>query len=50
LASIVQGIKRRVIDGNASSEHAADFARRVPALAQAGCAFIGGLTPDGRAT
>lgn len=50
LASIVQGIKRRAIDGNASSEHAADFARRVPALAQAGCAFIVGLTPDGWAT
>jgi aminoglycoside phosphotransferase (APT) family kinase protein len=33
LASIVQGIKRRVIDGTASSAHAAEMAERVPYLA-----------------
>jgi aminoglycoside phosphotransferase (APT) family kinase protein len=33
LASIVQGIKKRVIDGTASSAHAADMAKRVPYLA-----------------
>jgi aminoglycoside phosphotransferase (APT) family kinase protein len=43
LASIIQGIKRRAIDGSASSEHAADFAERVPALAQAGCEFFAGV-------
>lgn len=39
MASIVQGIKRRAIDGNASSAHAAEVATRVPALAEAGWAF-----------
>ncbi len=33
LASIVQGIKKRVIDGTASSAHAAEMATRVPFLA-----------------
>jgi aminoglycoside phosphotransferase (APT) family kinase protein len=33
LASIVQGIKKRVIDGTASSAHAAEMAARVPHLA-----------------
>ncbi|WP_428334432.1 phosphotransferase family protein [Novosphingobium sp.] len=32
LASIVQGIKRRVIDGTASSVHAKDMAEKVPLL------------------
>lgn len=39
LASIVQGIKRRVIDGTASSAHAAETAKRVPMLADAGWGF-----------
>ena len=39
LASIVQGIKRRVIDGTASSAHAAQTATRVPMLAEAGWGF-----------
>ena len=39
LASIVQGIKRRVIDGTASSAHAAEMATRVPRLAEAGWGF-----------
>jgi aminoglycoside phosphotransferase (APT) family kinase protein len=39
LASIVQGIKRRVIDGTASSAHAADMATRVPYLAERAWAF-----------
>jgi len=34
LASIVQGIKKRVIDGTASSAHAAEMAERVPHLAE----------------
>ena len=34
LASIVQGIKKRVIDGTATSQHAADMATRVPRLAE----------------
>jgi aminoglycoside phosphotransferase (APT) family kinase protein len=34
LASIVQGIKKRVIDGTASSAHAAEMATRVPYLAE----------------
>ena len=34
LASIVQGIKKRVLDGTASSAHAAEMATRVPRLAQ----------------
>jgi aminoglycoside phosphotransferase (APT) family kinase protein len=33
LAAIVQGIKKRVIDGTASSAHAAEMAERVPFLA-----------------
>ncbi|MFM9978997.1 MAG: phosphotransferase family protein [Sphingomonadaceae bacterium] len=33
LASIVQGIKKRVLDGTASSAHAAEMATRVPRLA-----------------
>lgn len=39
IASIVQGIKRRSLDGNASSEQAAQIASRVPLLAEAGCEF-----------
>ncbi len=34
LAAIVQGIKKRVIDGTASSAHAAEMATRVPRLAE----------------
>ncbi len=34
LASIVQGIKKRVIDGTASSAHAGEMAERVPYLAE----------------
>ena len=34
LASIVQGIKKRVIDGTASSAHAAEMATRIPYLAE----------------
>jgi aminoglycoside phosphotransferase (APT) family kinase protein len=39
LAGIVQGIKKRVIDGTASSAHAAETAKRVPSLAAAAWAF-----------
>ena len=39
LAGIVQGIKRRVIDGTASSAFAAKTAKRVPALAAAAWGF-----------
>ena len=39
LAGIVQGIKKRVIDGTASSAHAAQMAKRVPTLAGAAWAF-----------
>ncbi len=39
LASIVQGIKKRVIDGTASSAHAAQMAERVPMLAAASWQF-----------
>jgi aminoglycoside phosphotransferase (APT) family kinase protein len=39
LASIVQGIKKRVIDGTASSAHAAEMAERVPMLAERAWAF-----------
>jgi aminoglycoside phosphotransferase (APT) family kinase protein len=39
LAGIVQGIKKRVIDGTASSAHAAEMAKRVPALAAAAWGF-----------
>ena len=39
LASIVQGIKKRVIDGTASSAHAAEMAQRVPYLAERAWAF-----------
>jgi aminoglycoside phosphotransferase (APT) family kinase protein len=39
LASIVQGIKKRVIDGTASSSHAAEMAQRVPHLAAAAWDF-----------
>ena len=39
LAGIVQGIKKRVIDGTASSANAAEMAKRVPTLAQAAWAF-----------
>ncbi len=34
LTSIVQGIKKRAIDGTASSPHAAEMAKRVPRLAE----------------
>jgi aminoglycoside phosphotransferase (APT) family kinase protein len=39
LAGIVQGIKKRVIDGTASSANAAEMAKRVPTLAEAAWAF-----------
>ena len=39
LAGIVQGIKKRVIDGTASHAKAAEMARRVPMLAQAAWSF-----------
>ena len=39
LAGIVQGIKKRVIDGTASHAQAADMAKRVPMLAQAAWSF-----------
>ena len=39
LAGIVQGIKRRVIDGTASHANAAEMAKRVPMLAQAAWRF-----------
>jgi aminoglycoside phosphotransferase (APT) family kinase protein len=39
LAAIVQGIKKRVIDGTASHAQAAEMAKRVPMLAQAAWSF-----------
>ena len=39
LAGIVQGIKKRVIDGTASNAEAAEMARRVPMLASAAWGF-----------
>lgn len=39
LAGIVQGIKKRVIDGTASHAHAAEMAKRVPMLASAAWEF-----------
>jgi aminoglycoside phosphotransferase (APT) family kinase protein len=39
LAGIVQGIKKRVIDGTASHANAEEMARRVPMLAQAAWGF-----------
>ena len=39
LAGIVQGIKKRVIDGTASNADAAEMAKRVPMLAQAAWRF-----------
>jgi aminoglycoside phosphotransferase (APT) family kinase protein len=39
LAGIVQGIKKRVIDGTASHAHAAEMAKRVPMLADAAWTF-----------
>jgi aminoglycoside phosphotransferase (APT) family kinase protein len=39
LAGIVQGIKKRVVDGTASHERAAEMAKRVPMLAQAAWRF-----------
>jgi aminoglycoside phosphotransferase (APT) family kinase protein len=39
LAGIVQGIKKRVIDGTASSSKAAEMAARVPMLAEAAWGF-----------
>ena len=39
LAGIVQGIKKRVIDGTASHAEAAEMAKRVPMLAQAAWRF-----------
>jgi aminoglycoside phosphotransferase (APT) family kinase protein len=39
LAGIVQGIKKRVIDGTASHTHAAEMAKRVPMLASAAWNF-----------
>ena len=39
LAGIVQGIKKRVIDGTASSANAAEMAKKVPTLASAAWGF-----------
>jgi len=39
LTGIVQGIKKRVIDGTASHAHAAEMAQRVPTLASAAWSF-----------
>ena len=39
LASIVQGIKKRVIDGTASSAHAAEMATRIPYLVERAWSF-----------
>jgi aminoglycoside phosphotransferase (APT) family kinase protein len=39
LAGIVQGIKKRVLDGTASHAHAAEMAKRVPMLASAAWDF-----------
>ncbi len=39
LAGIVQGIKKRVIDGTASSANAAEMAKKVPTLAKAAWGF-----------
>jgi aminoglycoside phosphotransferase (APT) family kinase protein len=39
LAGIIQGIKKRVIDGTASSQHAKDMSERVSPLAQAAWDF-----------
>ena len=39
LTGIVQGIKKRVIDGTASHAHAAEMAKRVPMLASAAWGF-----------
>jgi aminoglycoside phosphotransferase (APT) family kinase protein len=39
LAGIVQGIKKRVIDGTASHAQAAEMAKRVPMLAQTAWGF-----------
>jgi aminoglycoside phosphotransferase (APT) family kinase protein len=39
LAGIVQGIKKRVIDGTASHAEAEEMAKRVPMLAQAAWRF-----------
>ena len=41
LTSIVQGIKKRVLDGTASSAHAAEMAKRVPHLAASAWSFAG---------
>ena len=39
LAGIVQGIKKRVLDGTASHAEAAEMAKRVPMLAEAAWGF-----------
>jgi aminoglycoside phosphotransferase (APT) family kinase protein len=39
LAGIVQGIKKRVLDGTASHENAQEMAKRVPMLARAAWTF-----------
>ncbi|MEM1132963.1 MAG: phosphotransferase family protein [Pseudomonadota bacterium] len=39
MAAILQGIKKRVIDGTASSKHAKTMAERVPGLVEAGWQF-----------
>ena len=39
LAGIVQGIKKRVLDGTASHAHAAEMAKKVPMLADSAWAF-----------
>jgi aminoglycoside phosphotransferase (APT) family kinase protein len=47
LAGIVQGIKKRVIDGTASSAKAAEMAARVPMLASAAWGFAQKAGADG---
>jgi aminoglycoside phosphotransferase (APT) family kinase protein len=39
LAGIVQGIKKRIIDGTASSANAAEMAKKIPTLAEAAWGF-----------
>jgi hypothetical protein len=39
LAGIVQGIKKRLIDGSASHANAAEIAAKVPTLARAAWSF-----------
>lgn len=40
MAAIVQGIKKRLLDGNASSDKAAEMAKTVKPLAQMACTYV----------